>query len=557
MRFELDGNGYVLTVLWGCNTGICIEYTGEVPAGYSSLKDWADHAWINAYYLNDYGNLTLDPARESELKAAAELQEIDNEIIRRKDLYESLEFMNSLAVQKTEKVVTGNVLQIEDGENAGTTILLTSIEPYSYEKVDIFAQGKQMLRNDATDKTISGVTFALLADGGVKITGTAEAAIEYDISGSDTNIEPICGIKKGYSYYLNIGEYDCEMQNFNGETMEQVYVGGSGVIDSIASKNITHVFLKIPAGKVCDSIIYPMLEYGEQPSQYEAYNSVHMVVDYSEYISLSVLYANDNVYPSDTLYPLGTSIDYILIQDGIKRACVLGAEYAVGLGRFNLLKGYNFFYTTQDTDIKLTYTVSAITGTFKGDVIDPTGMQITGKSGLLNTLQYVSGEYKYVGFDSERNNIDIEINTHIPVGFDIVDARLVLYFQPFYVSTDGLTGVWSNCWNLKAYKGVGKAKWITDGESLERTIEDVYEEISGAFGENGWTPPVSTDSNYSTRKKESENIKDHISSGNQMIYIRSDFTVPAAAEGSEALQAALYSGMAIAVLNIVGYKKYS
>lgn len=556
MRFELDGYGYVITVLWGCHTGLCLEYTGEVPAGYSSLKDWADHACINAYYLNDDGNLILDPAKESELKAAAELQAADNEVIRRKDLYESLEFLNSLAVQKTEKVVTGNALQIEDGENAGTKILITSIEPYSYEKVDIFTQGKQMLRNDVIDKTISGVTFALLADGGIKISGTAAANINFDISGSETNTEPICGIKKGHSYYLNIGEYDCEMHFFDGETTEQLYVGSSGIINSIASKNITHVFLKIPAGKVCDSVIYPMLEYGEQPSQYETYNSVHMEVDYSEYISLSVLYANNDVYPSDTLYPLGTSIDYIRIQDGLKIACVLGAEYAVGLGRFNLLKGYNFFYTTQDTDIKLTYSVSAITGTFKGDVIDPTGMQITGKSGLLNTLQYVSGEYKYVGFDAERNHVDLEINTHIPVNFEITDARLTLYFQPFYVSTDGLTGVWSNCWNLKAYKGVGKAKWTTDGENLERVVEDSYEEISGAFGENGWTPAVSTDSNYSTRKKESENIKDHISSGNQMIYIRSDFTVPAAA-GSEAVQAALYSGMAVAVLNIVGYKKYS
>lgn len=557
MRFELDGYGYVITVLWGCHTGLCLEYTGEVPAGYTSLKDWADHACVNAYYLNDDGNLILDPAKESELKAAAELQEIDNAIIRRKDLYESLEFLNSLAIEKTEKVVKGNALQIEDGENAAATILITSIEPYSYEKVDIFAQGKQMLKNDAIDKTLSGVSFTLLPDGGIKISGTATADIEYDISGSVTNTEPTCGIKKGHNYYLNIGEYECELHFFNGETTEQIYVGGSGIINSIASKNITRVFLKIPAGTVCDSTIYPMLEYGEWPSQYESYKSVHMAIDYSEYISLSVLYANNDVYPSDTLYPLGTSIDYILIEDGLKKVCVLGAEYAVGLGRLNLFKGYNFFYTTQDTNIKLTYTVSAITGTFKGSVIDPTGAEITGESGVLNTLQYVSGEYKKIGFDSEYNNVDLEINTHVPTGFKVIDARLILYFQPFHVSADGLTGTWSQCRNVKLYKGDGSVKWTTDGVNVQKTIESSYEEMGGAFGEMGWTTTIPTDSYHPTQKKESENIKDYISSGNQTIYVRSDFTVPETEEGNEAIQTALYSGMAVAVLSIVGYKNYS
>ena len=389
MRFELDSYGYVTTVLWGCNTGICLEYKGEVPYGYISLKDWADNAWINAYYLDDNGNLILDPAREAELKAAAELQEIDNSPVRYKDIYESLELLNNLSIKRTDNTVIGNVLQITEGNNEEATILLTGINPYAYEKVDIFAQSKQMLRNDAADKTISGVTFTRLADGGISISGTAEADIEYDLSGSVTNIEPICGLKKGYSYYLNVGEYDCEMQFFNGDVTEQIYVGISGIINSIASKNITHVFLKIPSGTVCDSIIYPMLEYGEQPSEYETYNSVHMVVDYSGYISPSALFPSDALYPSDTLYPLGTYINHVLIQDGLKKVCVHGVEHIVGHGRFNLLNGYNFFYTTQDTKIKLTYANSTYIGTFNGDLVDSNGVPITGEEGVINTLLYV------------------------------------------------------------------------------------------------------------------------------------------------------------------------
>ena len=69
MRYKLDVNGYVLAVFWGCYTGTCAEYTGEVPAGYSSLIEWADNALINAYYIDGSGNLVLDAAREAELKA--------------------------------------------------------------------------------------------------------------------------------------------------------------------------------------------------------------------------------------------------------------------------------------------------------------------------------------------------------------------------------------------------------------------------------------------------------------------------------------------------------
>lgn len=91
MRYELDSNGYVTTLVWGCNTGACAEYTGEIPAGYSSLKEWADNAVINAYYIDSNGNLVLDEAKLSELETLYAQQEADNELITRKALNEALE----------------------------------------------------------------------------------------------------------------------------------------------------------------------------------------------------------------------------------------------------------------------------------------------------------------------------------------------------------------------------------------------------------------------------------------------------------------------------------
>lgn len=91
MRYELDSNGYVVTLLWGCHTGKCAKYTGQVPAGYNSLKEWADNACINAYHLDSSGNLVLDQARQLELETLYAQQEADNSHITRKELAEVLE----------------------------------------------------------------------------------------------------------------------------------------------------------------------------------------------------------------------------------------------------------------------------------------------------------------------------------------------------------------------------------------------------------------------------------------------------------------------------------
>ena len=104
MRYELDSNGYVATLVWGCNTGACAEYTGEVPTGYSSLREWADNACINAYHLDSSGNLVLDVTRQSELEALYVQQEADNEIITRKALNDALEKLKQDVTVKYEEI---------------------------------------------------------------------------------------------------------------------------------------------------------------------------------------------------------------------------------------------------------------------------------------------------------------------------------------------------------------------------------------------------------------------------------------------------------------------
>lgn len=562
MQFEIDGNGYVTTVLWGCITGQCAEYTGAVPDGYNSLVEWAENACINAYYLSDSGDLVLDAAKETELKTLYELQAIDNAPIRRKDFYESLEVLNNLSIQQTKKTAAGNPLQIDDCSNSAAGVRITGISTYGYTRIDIFAQSKQMLKNDAVDDVINGVTFARQSDGGIKITGTATGDISYNLSGSDTNTELICGLKRNLNYYLNIGSYQCEMRCNNGTTVEPVYSGDSGAIVLSESKNVTQILLKIPSGTVCNTTIYPMLEYGSTPSEYETYNVSKMSIDFSEYLEDSHLYPSETLYPGDNVYPLGEDIDYLLVEDNLKIISINGTEYFLGTGKINTLKGYNFFYVTQEVNVELTYILSALTGTFKGNVLDPDNTEISGRSGLLSTLQYIGENiemsncrsYQKIGFSWEDPNYvssDIVINVDIPDNFVITEAKLTLRFRPLLVGS-----VWSQLKNLRMYKGSEDCSFRTDGYFLDYLDNGGLTEIKNALGADGWTSSLATNSNHPLQTKISEDIKDSLSVGNQIIHLKSSYSVPSATAGTEAVNAALYSGMAVAILNVVGYKKY-
>lgn len=84
MRYELK-NGYISKVFFGCHSGTCTLYEGTIPAGYSSLEEWANKANIRAYKIVS-GNLTYDSAKDTELQAVYETEEAENNLIRYKDV---------------------------------------------------------------------------------------------------------------------------------------------------------------------------------------------------------------------------------------------------------------------------------------------------------------------------------------------------------------------------------------------------------------------------------------------------------------------------------------
>lgn len=361
MRIELDVNGYVSGLFWGCMSGNCMEYAGKVPAGYSSLYQWAEEAEIKAYYLDVNGDLTLDHSRQLALEELYAAQEADNKQVVWKDLNEALE---PLLGDFPEVTALGNFAIATNAKaivNYMPKVQLTRINPNPFTKIDLFVQGKQMLRNDAVTETINGITFTRKDDGGIAINGKATDDIDYNLSGSAENSVPIFGLKRGVPYYLNVDGFDCEMKYSDGETTEQVYIGPSGAIKLTSNKNVTQVLLKIPNRTAVDTTIYPVLEYGTQPSGYEEYRCRYMSIDISDFIGLE-LYPGEETYPDATLLlpKTGTFIDYIAVNDGVVTLSSKGLLYNLGTGSVNLFGGYNFVYTTQTAQIELTYKEDAL-----------------------------------------------------------------------------------------------------------------------------------------------------------------------------------------------------
>lgn len=361
MRYTIDWNGYVTAVAFGCYLENCIEYTGEVPAGYSTLDDWATNARINAYYLNSEGNLIIDHERQAELKRKAAQQAVDNAPLLRKDLYGSDEILDSQYIKST---ASGEVITLNNIQAIMPRVKVTGIQPYEYGKFEIFTHGKNMLPCDAVDTSCSGISFTRLESGRLDIRGTATADIEYTIAGSDANEEVLFVMKKGKNYYLNLGGLACEMRHTSGELTKQKYAGSSGLINLSESIEVTQVLIKIPKGSTVANSFYPQLEVGNTFTTYEKYKKKSIVIDFSEYVAPRGLYPSDALYPHWYMFPneltyfTDTTVEYILLENGVIYASVNGIKQAISGGSVGLFNGYDTIYATQDTTLEIEYSTN-------------------------------------------------------------------------------------------------------------------------------------------------------------------------------------------------------
>ena len=169
MRLEFDANGYVCTVVFGCETGACSEYTGAVPEDYSSYADWADNARVQAYYLNSSGNLTYDANRAAQLPEEDSIEPYSCEHLRAMGILDAVYPVGSIYMsvnsESPETLFGGVWEQIQD------QFILSAGSTYSAGS----SGGAASYNLSATHKHIAPIGSTSTAFGAININGNADA----------------------------------------------------------------------------------------------------------------------------------------------------------------------------------------------------------------------------------------------------------------------------------------------------------------------------------------------------------------------------------------------
>lgn len=604
MRYILNSEGYIDEIAFGvasieCKDKTCTEYTGAIPTGYSSLQAWAagEEGKLNAWKITN-GDLVFDNAKYNELQALWDKQTKDNSYVVHKELYEmqeSIDVINDVNdSQYQKKTTTGKVISISNVKKVYPKVKLTNIQSYSVNKIDLITTKKNLLVNTATSQIISGILFTQNADRSITISGTATENIEYNIAGTSTNTGAFLCFKKDKTYYLSgLGTDSSDgpvkpsetttiamkMYYFNGTNRTEIYSGTGGSITFTDSdKLVTQIVISIASGTTLNETIYPQLEYGSSASTYEMYQTKTLSIDLNKYVYGNVIYPNDinlihsslksgttkagiskalkeqitsiGIYPSETLYPAGDTVDYILIERGSIYISVNGTEKYLDSGNVGLFDGYDFIYTIQDTDIEIEYCINVLNvdnldyllgketsnKQFKvlndasiqvNNIYQYQGAKILGGDGLITSI-VVEGNIKsklFVGgnmllpmgysmlyqssdgsYVTTKDNLLFEFT--IPKGFVLKSAYITLQHMPVTYKYVGETQQTGYSRNLKLYKAssYSSGKVIIDTGYVNVDFNNVsFNEISGAFGSDGFTG-----SSSSYTKAVSTDIKDYI-----------------------------------------------
>ncbi len=577
MHYILDNEGYVEEVSFGgiieCKNNTCSEYTGKVPTGYDSLENWFLEVDIRTYKIVD-GDLVYDSIREAELKERYEQETYDNSVVRHKDLYglmkeiEDIQDVNNSQYKSAS--ASGNLISISNVKKVYPKIKLTNIDCYSYDKVGLVVNKKNILPNTAIERVIAGISFYPNKDRSITVNGTAAEQIEYNIAGTSNNTSPFLCLKRNTNYYLSSNGYQIKMYYYDGTDRVEIYSGTGGLINfTDTDKQVTQIVLIIPNKTTINNVtIYPQLEIGLSATEYEMYEANETIVDLSEYIEKGLFPRND-LYPSDDLFPSGTIIDYIIIDNGITIVNINGRDRAIENNQVHLFDGYNVVYTLQDVQIDIDYcinefnigdinandltvddlgflqgkstktnkfkiladgSIEAHNGYFSGDIYLDSGGKVIGGDGLYGMIQVLGNikSQQFLGasifmplyFNEYSGTKDqLEFDFDIPSNFKVVKAYIKLEHMPLEHNskTDGSLGT-GYCRNLRLYKGTisssSKAtlNWDYGGFGYSNVA---MTEVSNAFGTSGFTGSVS---GYTT--KNSIDIKDSIIAGSNILIIQ-------------------------------------
>lgn len=361
MRYELDELGYVKTVAFGCNTGMCEEYTGTVPAGYYSLVEWSTYAKVNAYYIDENGNLALNPERFLYLEDKEAQQAIDNTPLYRKDLYGSEEIQDSQYKKSTQEdyvMMLPNCMPLE------AKVTISNVSTSEKGNLLLYIQSRNMLRGieftgNSSEKLSykSGVTFKAYKNGSITVNGTATEDIEYVIAERTDGI-PLFVLKANQFYGIRTGGLRLELQYFDGETTVRQYIGTTPVLKFDRQVKVSRVAVQIDKGQTVDTSFYPELEYGDDlHTPYEEHKEKILTIDLSKTKAVT---PGDSLYPGNDLF-IRSVPEYIdvHIEKGKIYTFINDVYTFLGYGHITLHKGNNTIYTsqTETAKVKIEYSI--------------------------------------------------------------------------------------------------------------------------------------------------------------------------------------------------------
>ena len=197
----------------------------------------------------------------------------------------------------------------------------------------------------------------------------------------------------------------------------------------------------------------------------------------------------------------------------------------------------------------------------EGNVYLGTGAKVIGGDGLMTNLSFSSATGNMpLGwfYEAEYHKMAINIPYSIPKNFKIEQAYITLFHTPCYSSIYGATGYqhyWCYSRAVKAYKLKNENLYFETngvvGTPYYGDIEEV-DEITGAFGSDGFTAQVASATSHSSEHISSIDITSHFQSGeNGILILKTSESTPA----SEA-ESIVRTGNGFATLHIIGYMSY-
>lgn len=198
--------------------------------------------------------------------------------------------------------------------------------------------------------------------------------------------------------------------------------------------------------------------------------------------------------------------------------------------------------------------------------------KVLGGEGMMTNLSFENLNWSELGYKTDNfsgtNRYQyIELPIYIPNNFTIVEAKVTLEHIPVKWQGTGIS-IWGNARNIKIYKDSETSDFYKEYPIFateDTSSDDIYSnEITGAFGNNGFTSSTPTNDSHKKEIITSENIANFLETGSTKLQIRTGNSLPAYNPDLTDSDLALpiqtnvlnQTGMAKVVINISGFMAY-